>query len=348
MAVDGIFEGWKKSKIMILSKLSKYKTDLNTAYKLMRALFFKTRIPFIVQMMLTYRCNHKCKYCQIWTKGCKELNTGQILSLIAQMARMGTRRIYFSGGEALLRDDIGLILEYCRQMGIGTILNSNGSLVPEKIKELRNLDVLCLSLDGPRQVHDSIRGLNSYNEVMDAIRSSGENNIKVKLKTVLSSMNLTHIDFILDKAKEFKTTVVFQPATLSVLGGNNPNPLAPLIKEYRSAIGALIKAKRTNKYIGNSYSALRYFYKWPAPTPIYCVSGLIVCHISPDGTLSGCGRRLFDGENNSANCLQVGFREAFLKSPRYSCKECWCSGYLELNCLASLRPDAVFNIISLA
>ena len=255
MAVDGIFKGRKKNKTMIVSKLSKYKTNLNTAYKLMRALFFKTRIPFIVQLVLTYRCNRKCKYCAIWDKDCKELSTGQILLLIAQMADMGTRRIYFSGGETLLRDDIGLILEYCRQKGIRTVLNSNGSLVPERIKELYSLGVLCLSLDGPRQVHDSIRGLNSYNEVMDAIRLSRENKIKVGLKTVLSSMNLKHIDFILDKAKEFKTTVVFQPATLSVLGGNNPNPLVPIIKEYRSTIKTLIKEKRTNKYIGNSYSA---------------------------------------------------------------------------------------------
>ncbi len=323
----------------------KTSNKLLAAYMLLKAKLLKRRFPIIVSWSLTYRCNYRCKYCGIWNNKSEELNTKQIFSLIDEMAQIRTQRIHFTGGEPLLRDDIEVILSYCKKKGIGAALNSNGSLVSKRIEGLANLDLLSLSLDGPEEIHDAIRGKDSYREVMDAIELARQKNIKVRFITVLSRLNLNTIDFILNKAKELKTVVVFQPATRLLLEGKSINSLAPFGKEYSQVIAKLIREKRKNRYIGNSISGLRHLYNWPRPTKLPCVNSLIVCRIEPDGSLYGCGDN--KRKDHTVNCAGLGFKRAFDNLTPLSCKECWCASFVELNCLFSLKLDTIFNITKL-
>ena len=54
----------------------------------------------------------------------------QIKELIDTLAQIGTQRISFTGGEPLMRADIGEILAVCKKNRIFTTLGSNGKLVP--------------------------------------------------------------------------------------------------------------------------------------------------------------------------------------------------------------------------
>lgn len=314
-------------------------------HTLLKAKLFKKRLPLIVSWSLTYRCNAQCAYCGIWQNHSEELTTGQILSLIEQMASAGTKRIHFTGGEPLLREDIEIILRHCKQRGISTALNSNGYLVSEKIQALTHLDLLSLSLDGPQDVHNAIRGDDSYQKVMEAIDAARRNNIKIKLITVLSKYNLGSIEFILRKAEELKTVVTFQPATSVVLEGSSPNPIAPSREEYAQVIAMLMKERSRNRYIGNSLSGLKHLYNWSQPAEIPCANSFIVCRLEPDGKLYGCAD--FKKNGYATDSLRRGFKGAFYDLAPLSCQECWCASFVELNCLFALKLDSVFNIIRL-
>ena len=323
----------------------KTSNKLLAAYMLLKAKLFKRRFPIIVSWSLTYRCNYRCKYCGIWNNKSEELNTKQILSLIDEMAQMGTQRIHFTGGEALLREDIELILNHCKRRGISTALNSNGCLVPKKMGGLANLDLLSLSLDGPEEIHDAIRGKNSYREVMDAIEVAKQENIKIRFITVVSKLNLNTIDFVLNKAKELNSVVIFQPATRLLLESKSVNPIAPFEKEYSQVITKLIREKRKNRYIGNSISGLKHLYNWPKPTELPCVNSLIACRIEPDGSLYGCAN--FKETARRLNCADPSFKKAFNDLVAAHCRKCWCASYVELNCLFSFKLDTIFNILKL-
>ena len=88
----------------------------------LQAKILRRRIPFAVSWALTYRCNAKCLYCRIQDIDLKELGIKEILSILDELAAMGTRWISFTGGEPLLRDDIGEIIDY-----ITTSLNNNNN-----------------------------------------------------------------------------------------------------------------------------------------------------------------------------------------------------------------------------
>ena len=68
---------------------------------------------------------------------------------------------YLSGGEPFIRKDTVDIIEYISGKGMSVIMNDNGTLLTEeKLKRIARIKNLTInfSIDGPREVHDTIRG----------------------------------------------------------------------------------------------------------------------------------------------------------------------------------------------
>ena len=102
----------------------------------------KLKSPMSVICEITYRCNVHCQHCGVSSFGqsLKELETNEWISIIDEMDKMGVLIISFSGGEPLLRKDIGKLITYAHQKNLRTQLFTNGlELTREKIKELEEL-----------------------------------------------------------------------------------------------------------------------------------------------------------------------------------------------------------------
>ena len=323
----------------------KFKKTVLTVKSLLEAKLYKKRTPLIVSWAIAARCNLKCKYCNAWNLAGEELETSLILRIIEELSRMGTRKIQFTGGEPLLRDDIGRIVDFCRRKGIGTSINSNGSLVAKRINALGNLDVLCLSLDGSKSAHDYLRGEGSYDSVIQAANIAGDKNIRLRFATVLSNVNLSDIEFILQKAKEFDAPVLFQPATTHILMDRAANPFAAGQEKYRRVILDLLTKKKKTRYIANSVAGLKHLYNWPAKTRIRCLKGLVACRIESNGDVYICPR--IKDEIKPVNCVQKGFKVAFNNLPFIFCDSCWCAANVEINCFLSLKLSAMLNAVKL-
>lgn len=324
----------------------KIKNKISLAYKFMETKLLRRRQPLIVSWFLTYRCNYRCMYCDSWKIKTEELDTEKILSIIDEMAQAGTQILHFTGGDPLLKDDIGLIIDYCKRKKINTDINSNPSSVIKKINELEGLNLLTFSFDGPEEIHDLIRGRGSYSELMEAVKVVKQKNMKLRFSTVLSRYNLNAVNFILEKAKELKVPVVFQPARLCTLAGTEINPTVPAEQDYKKAVSKLIIERKKNKYMINSMSGLRHLYNWPQSTKIKCVNSLIICRLQPNGDMYGCGRNLHINEN-VPNCLKLGFLKSFEILIPMNCRECWCASFVELNYLFSFDVSTIFNVLKL-
>ena len=96
--------------------------------------------PLRVMFELTYNCNFKCRHCYVppayrerYKK--KELNTGEVFSILEQLKDMGCFYLGFTGGEPFLRPDIMDILDHAKQCGFAIIIYTNGSLITEKVAD---------------------------------------------------------------------------------------------------------------------------------------------------------------------------------------------------------------------
>lgn len=151
--------------------------------------------PYHVQWMITRKCNYRCRGCNVWREqDTKELSTEKIKKGLDTLKELGVIEIVFSGGNPLLRDDIGEILDYASRFFVTTVYD-NGSMAAEKIDALRNVDFVAISLDSlnPKK-NDYVKGVTgSWHKAMQAIEKLHKEGINVSVSPTISQFNLYEI-----------------------------------------------------------------------------------------------------------------------------------------------------------
>ncbi|MCF7916150.1 MAG: radical SAM protein [Candidatus Omnitrophica bacterium] len=315
-------------------------------FKLFTAIVFKKKSPLIISWNITYKCNLRCKYCGWWKPKAKELTTAEVICLVKKLASMKSKAISFSGGEPLLRDDLEEIIDVCKREKIYVSINTNGTLVKSKINKIKKADIIRLSLDGPADVNDFVRGKGVYDSVIESILTCKKTGLKVEATATISRYNVNHILDILNIAKKYGIKVYFQPADHSHFYSSKQNFLSWLADEddYKKAITLLIKEKnKGNIFIGNTVAGLKYLYYWPHPRRITCFMKYFFCNIDPDGRIFICDS--FPNYRKFSKPIDSDFGKTFYSlSLPYLCKQCWCASFADLNSLASFKENIVLNL----
>ncbi len=129
-------------------------------------------LPLVI-LYVTEGCNLRCVTCSYRKPVPGELTLDEIRSLAVELKRFGLRHIVFSGGEPLLRRDLPEICSIFRALGVHQTLLTNGLLLEKRIGEVREFfREIIVSLDGPSpEVHDAIRGVESFATILAGIRS---------------------------------------------------------------------------------------------------------------------------------------------------------------------------------
>lgn len=296
------------------------------AWSIFQARYFKRRKPLLVGWSITDRCQYHCAYCGLCGDGKNDLPTERILAILDVLAQSGCRRIQLTGGEPLLREDIGDVLSACRKHRIFTSISTNGLLVDEKIRDLKMAGQINLSVDGEPEVQDTIRGPGAFHAVKHAAESLQKAGVPFRFVSVISSRNLDQVDFLLGFAANYNTLVTFQPVTLEILGKENGNPFVPAPEDYRGVIDRLILAHGKNAPIGNSLHGLRHMRNWPDPTAILCVGGRIFLRIEADGGVVNCQRRRGPSD---ASVATGDIKAALASVKQVGCTQCWSAPVVE-------------------
>lgn len=327
--------------------MDKFRRILSAVSSIVKAKFFNKKMPIFIGWELTNRCNLKCKYCDAWRTESVELPTKTIFSMIDELKSLGTGFISFTGGEPLLREDLGEIIDYCKDNSMHTSVNSNGFELKQKFSSIKNTDLVIMSLDGSRKVHDYVRGEGSYERVLEAAETIKNAGIELNFAVTLTKFNLDQVDFLINKAREYDATMTFQPALLNVLYADRCNPTCPSEEENRKVFQQIIdyKKKLEKCIITNSFTALKHLYHWPNKRIIRCASGYITCRIKSNADICLCNPTY--NKMSSYNSLKMGLKEAFYSLPKTYCDECWCAQRMEMNFLFDLRWEAIFNNLGL-
>ena len=127
--------------------------------------------PVLCNYYLTYRCNAKCGFCDIWEQPSPYVNLKNVEANLNDLKKLGVKVIDFTGGEPLLHQQLPEILNLAKTRGFITTVTTNGLLYPKKAKALAGLiDMLHFSLDSFDQMqHDTMRGVACYESVLRSI-----------------------------------------------------------------------------------------------------------------------------------------------------------------------------------
>jgi Fe-coproporphyrin III synthase len=159
----------------------------------------------IVILYVTEGCNLKCITCSYRQPLPNELSFDEIKDLAGRLNKFGLKRIVYSGGEPLLRNDFAKICELFSGLGIKQTLLTNGLLLGKRLDDIQNyFDEIIVSVDGANaETHDTIRGVKSFDIIINGIRDAvkARNVRQVSVRTVLQKRNFKEVLQMVDLAK---------------------------------------------------------------------------------------------------------------------------------------------------
>jgi len=159
---------------------------------------------------VTTQCNGSCLHCFVRSGMSRRssLPVGLVKGIMVEGYHVGYRHLHITGGEPLLWEGLFDVLDYAFDVGYETVfMNTNGTLITEEIsKRLADYGSLSISvsLDGPEDLHNRIRGEGSHRRTMRGIEKAlNAGNHLIIFTTVTKSLLPELPHFVDDLYKKF-------------------------------------------------------------------------------------------------------------------------------------------------
>ncbi|MFA5020439.1 MAG: radical SAM protein [Patescibacteria group bacterium] len=306
--------------------------------------------PMKISLNFTKRCNLKCKHC-LSNAGDQadenELTTQDYFRLFDQMQKTGCFFITIGGGEPLIREDLFEVIDYARQKDIAVSIVTNGLLITEKNAQklnALNLDTITVSIDGLKENHESIRGLDTFDKTIAGIKILRRHcqTAKLAARVTINSRNINQYAEIIKLVEDLKLDLIrFTPILLLGRAKENDDLLITQdqflnfldkIKNFKSKIEIINPDTVNDK-------------KWfVSPDDFGCHCGKEACWITQTGDFYPC---IFFGDNYLAgNIKNASFLDLWRKSVdmvklcgNHACRS--CSAYKK--CRGGCRARALWE-----
>jgi MoaA/NifB/PqqE/SkfB family radical SAM enzyme len=275
------------------------------------------------------------------------MTTAEVKTMMKEFSDLGTVAWSFGGGEPLIRKDIDKLINYSKDLGFISNLVTNGFFVKKHIKTLKNLNLLTISLDGPKRVHDKTRGGGAFEKAVEAIKIAKENNINVSALPVLLNANLENdcqgLKEVLALFEKLDCKFLTQPLYTDVHNTQilDKEKITLNQEGYQRALDLVEEFGERTKLSLLSHSEIEWFRNFGKKDSSWkCYAGKLFCVIMPDGQLLPCNVL----ETKNQDGIKLGFKTAFkrLYKPERACK-CGLACATKYNMLFSLKPDAILN-----
>lgn len=299
---------------------------INKAMKIYRG----GSIPLRVTQYVTYRCNLSCGFCGRFSIKTEELDTPQSIRCMKDFKSLGTEFWGFNGGEPLIREDIGELISGCRKIGMKASLMTNGILIAERVNEIKDLDLILVSIDGPEEIHDKIRGKGCFSKALRGMDILKKNNKKFLIVTVINKENIAYLGEVLEIAEYYNCLCEFQPVYIH--HSDTTNRAGKYMTDgISSAAEYLIKQKKAGGQVASSFAYLGKIRRYPRIEKQRCWASRLFCVITPNGRVYPCCA-ILSQDNLYNSGLEIGWKNAYRALPRMNdCKGCFLFCYSEYN-----------------
>jgi MoaA/NifB/PqqE/SkfB family radical SAM enzyme len=330
----------------VLPKIAK----LQASYALGKPL----ALPMNLTISVSYRCNSRCKTCNVWQRPNDDFTLDEYEKTFASIGR-AAYWFTFSGGEPTLRKDlpemVAAAYRHCRPGIINIPTNGiQDKLIPARIERVLQAApssevIINLSLDGVGEKHDQVRGVKGNFE--RAMRTyAGLKALKGRYKnftlgvhTVISTFNVDEFEhiyaFVRDELQpdSFISEIAEERVELDTVGMG----ITPPISKYQPVIERLQQGIRTAEFSGVSRITQAFrdrYYDLVKRTlveqrqVIPCLAGVASAQIAPNGDVWTCCIRAESVGNLREYAYDFGavWRTAQADELRRSIKarECYC------------------------
>ena len=154
--------------------------------------------PSFATFLITWRCNSKCVFCDVWKKDVdikSELTIGEIENIFGQLKKLDVLRL--SGGEPFLRTDLADVVNVIDKVNSPSLIHftTNGFLTEQIVDTMNNIKSLDkvhikVSIDNIGEKHDKTRGIpgayeKAYKTVMELVKIREKKNFHIGINQVI-------------------------------------------------------------------------------------------------------------------------------------------------------------------
>ena len=249
----------------------------------------------------TLRCNLSCLHCGSDCKavaGCRDMPAKDFMQVIEQITphvNPNHTLIIFTGGEALLRNDLEVCGLELYKRGFPWGLVSNGLMLDRRRLDsllAAGMHTITISLDGFEEAHNWLRQHpQSYTKALNAIRMlTREKEIVWDVVTCVNRKNIHQLD-------EFKAFLIangiknWRIFTIFPVGRAASYPELQLNDDEFTAVLDFIRTTRKEKHIQLNYGCEGFLggYEMEVRDFFYqCNAGINVASVLADGSISAC------------------------------------------------------------
>lgn len=245
-----------------------------------KTILFHKKDPILGTVILTDKCNLKCKHCSVNNLTAIVHPYAQIKEEMNTLYSMGVRILFFCGGETFLwkseKKTLRDLVKEAKEMGFLIVNVVTNGTFPIDLPEA---DLILLSLDGDRERHNLIRG-DTYDTIMKNVEEATKDNICFYM--AINQINKGAIEHVCRKAKELKNVRAVS------FNFHTPYPdtrqLALSKEEKQACVDVICRMMKEGVPVFNLKSAFPYLVENKFPTPCH------QCLVIEDGKISTCGR----------------------------------------------------------
>jgi len=281
------------------------------------------KIPPLINLEFTKRCNAKCVFCQYWQlESPNELDDyGPVIKRFRPVV------VSISGGEPLMRKNYPELVRSIRPYTHYLSLVTNGALLNEEsAKNLvgAGIDHISVSLDYLNKKHDEARKIEGlYEHLSQMIPNLAAMGYRLSLNTIIMESNLDEILPIAYRAKEWGVSVSYSAYCTLKKDDDQGMIREKRLKQLGWIIAELLRLKPVLKNIRNSD-----FYLGNIPNYFrdgmvrHCRAGMKWLQVTPDGYIQQCAEL-------PRICYHTDYKRELVVSP--ACAKCWytCRGEAE-------------------
>jgi len=323
-----------------------------------------TGLPFVWEnvrctLAVTEACNLECRHCYIRAEHSRkeaELTPEEYSAIaheLAQLRGQPDTQFFITGGEPLLRHDIGDIIAALSHCGEKVALTTNGLLLtPTIAKQLAKHQVeVAISLDGPSPaIHEYIRGAGTFASAVAAVRLLNTHGIPVTLDSVVCRHNFPYLPNLFRLALELGVReLVLTNVVLIGRAADNRYLLKPveLYELYQTVEKLCQEDSRFAQLAQDNLDAwLPYRTRWPN-----CGAGQEMIYIASNGDVFPCSNLtqpcFVAGNIRQATLAEIWEESPVLRSLRtikpvqihVDCQRCSYTDICHGGCLAEMDRD---------
>ncbi len=159
-----------------------------------------------LDLFLTYRCNYRCSHCFLGDSlGKLTFETVEAHRILAEAARLGAQTVAMLGGEPTLLPELGRIVDEAWRLGyedVRVVTNGGTSAARFLRTNFSNRTSIVFSVDGTKAVHDQIRGLGAFDQLVSSIQLARLRGLPIVGIPSFSAKNIHIVEQVLEFFQE--------------------------------------------------------------------------------------------------------------------------------------------------